>query len=202
MRRLIQTLSVIFFILCICLGIVYLHIEKKVTRIDLPKGELKWSDKRPQNAKMCIPAAFTDEQGEILGAYRINGKTYEANKTMVMRVSLKGDMFFISRKWMGDNGFQQLTLVNNSKAMKFHDKRKSIRRALCKDKDGAFILQSNYPMTMSDFALECGKRCTNATYLDMGEFGYGYIKNGLFTRPLYIWGYFTRHKQTNWLYIE
>ena len=202
MRRLIQTLSIIFFILCICLGIAYLHIEKRVTKFELPKGELKWSNKRPQNAKMCVPAAFTDEQGQILGAYRINGKTYEANKTMVMRVSLKGDMLFISRKWMGDNGFQQLTLVNNSKAMKFHDKRKSIRRALCKDKDGAFILQSNYPMTMSDFALECGKRCTNATYLDMGEFGYGYIKNGLFTRPLYIWGYFTRHKQTNWLYIE
>ena len=186
----------------LCLGIVYLHFEKKVTRFDLPKGELKWSNKRPQNAKMCVPAAFTDEQGQILGAYRINGKTYEANKTMIMRVSLKGDMFFISRKWMGDNGFQQLTLVNNSKAMKFHDKRKYIRRALCKDKDGAFILQSNYPMTMSDFALECGKRCTNATYLDMGEFGYGYIKNGFFTKPLYIWGYFTRHKQTNWLYIE
>lgn len=202
MKRLIQTLSIIFFILCFCFGIVYLYIGKKVTRFDLPKGELKWSNKRPQNAKMCVPAAFTDEQGQILGAYRINGKTYEANKTMVMRVSLKGDMFFISRKWMGDNGFQQLTLVNNSKAMKFHDKRKTIRRALCKDKNGAFILQSNYPMTMSDFALECGKRCTNATYLDMGEFGYGYIKNGLFTRPLYIWGYFTRNKQTNWLYIE
>ena len=202
MKRFLRTLSIAFFILCLCLGIVYIHFEKKVTRFDLPKGELKWSNKRPQNAKMCVPAAFTDEQGQILGAYRINGKTYEANKTMVMRVSLKGDMFFISRKWMGDNGFQQLTLVNNSKAMKFHDKRKSIRRALCKDKDGAFILQSNYPMTMSDFALECGKRCTNATYLDMGEFGYGYIKNGLFTIPLYIWGYFTRDKQTNWLYIE
>ena len=202
MKRFLRTLSIAFFILCLCLGIVYIHFEKKVTRFDLPKGELKWSNKRPQNAKMCVPAAFTDEQGQILGAYRINGKTYEANKTMVMRVSLKGDMFFISRKWMGDNGFQQLTLVNNSKAMKFHDKRKYIRRALCKDNDGAFILQSNYPMTMSDFALECGKRCTNATYLDMGEFGYGYIKNGLFTRPLYIWGYFTRDKQTNWLYIE
>lgn len=189
-------------LLSLCLGIVYLNFEKKVTRFDLPKGELKWSNKRPQNSKMCVPAAFTNEQGQILGAYRINGKSYEANKTMRMRVSLKGDMFFISSKWMGDNGFQQLTLVNNSKAMKFHDTRKTIRRALCKDKDGAFILQSNYPMTMSDFALECGKRCTNATYLDMGEFGYGYIKNGLFTRPLYIWGYFTRDKQTNWLYIE
>ena len=197
MKKIIPIIGLIILVLS-----TYLYFKNGVTRFDLPKGELKWSNKRPHNAKMCVPAAFTDEQGQILGAYRINGKTYEANKTMVMRVSLKGDMFFISRKWMGDNGFQQLTLVNNSKAMKFHDKRKYIRRALCKDKDGAFILQSNYPMTMSDFALECGKRCTNATYLDMGEFGYGYIKNGLFTRPLYIWGYFTRHKQTNWLYIE
>ena len=197
MKKIIPIIGLIILALS-----TYLYFKNGVTRFDLPKGELKWSNKRPQNAKMCIPAAFTDEQGQILGAYRINGKTYEANKTMVMRVSLKGDMFFISRKWMDDNGFQQLTLVNNSKAMKFHDKRKYIRRALCKDKDGAFILQSNYPMTMSDFALECGKRCTNASYLDMGEFGYGYIKNGLFTMPLYIWGYFTRHKQTNWLYIE
>ena len=197
MKKIIPIIGLIILVLS-----TYLYFKNGVTRFDLPNGELKWSNKRPQNAKMCLPAAFTDEQGQILGAYRINGKTYEANKTMVMRVSLKGDMFFISRKWMGDNGFQQLTLVNNSKAMKFHDKRKYIRRALCKDKDGAFILQSNYPMTMSDFALECGKRCTNATYLDMGEFGYGYIKNGFFTRPLYIGGYFTRHKQTNWLYIE
>ena len=202
MKRFLRTISILFLILCLCSGIAYLHFGRKVTRFDLPDGELKWSDKRPLNARMCIPAAFTDEHGKILGAYRINGKNYEANKTMRMRVSLKGDMFFISSKWMGDYGFQQLTLVNNSKAMKFHDKRKTMRRALCKDKNGAFILQSNYPMTMSDFALECGKRCTNATYLDMGEFGYGYIKNGFFTRHLYIWGYFSRDKQTNWIYIE
>lgn len=51
----------------LCLGVVYLHFKNDVTRFDLPKGELKWSNKRPQNAKMCIPAAFTDEQGQILG---------------------------------------------------------------------------------------------------------------------------------------
>ncbi len=186
----------------LCIGGAYLHFKSGVTRFDLPKGELKWSNTRPQNAKMCIPAAFTDEQGRILGAYRINGKNYEANKTMRMKVSLKGDMFFISSRWMGDYGFQQLTLVNNSKVMKFHDERKTMRRALCKDKNRAFILQSNYPMTLSDFASECGERCTNATYLDMGEFGYGYIKNGFFTIPLHIWGYFSRDKQTNWIYIE
>ena len=196
-----RTILLFCFILLV-IGPIRVHFGKKVTRYDLPKGELKWSNKRPQNAKMCIPAAFTDEQGRILGAYRINGKSYEANRTMKQKVSLKGDMFYISRQWMGDCGFQQLTLVNNSKVMKFRDTRKAIRRALCKDKNGAFILESNYPITLSDFAKECGKCSTNATYLDMGEFGYGYIKNGLFTRPLYIWGYFTRHKQTNWLYIE
>ena len=194
----------IIFVACLAtLGLLaYLHIKKKVTRFNLPKGKLKWSNKRPQNAKMCLPAAFTETDGEILGAYRINGKTYESSKAMRMKVSLKGDVFFIGREWLSDNGFQQLTLVYDSKAIEFRDSRKAIRRALCKDKNGAFILQSNYPMRMSAFALECSRCSTNATYLDMGEFGYGYIKNGFFKRPLFIWGYFTRHKQTNWLYIE
>lgn len=73
---------------------------------------------------------------------------------------------------------------------------------LCKDKNGAFILESNYPMTLSKFAMECAKRSTNAAYLDMGEYGFGYIKTEFFVRPLHIWGFFSRHKQTNWLYIE
>ena len=110
MKKIIPIIGLIILALS-----TYLYLKNGITRFDLPKGELKWSNKRPQNAKMCIPAAFTDGQGQILGAYRINGKIYEANKTMIMRVSLKGGMFFISRKWMGDNGFQQLTLVNNSK---------------------------------------------------------------------------------------
>lgn len=193
---------ILIIILLIVTGCLYWYFAAGVTRFDLPEGELKWTDKRPETAKMCLPAAFTDEKGRILGAYRINGKNYDANKTMKLKVSLKGNMFYISKNWMADNGFQQLTLVYNSKAMKFHDTRKAVRRALCKDKNGAFILQSNYPMTMSDFALECSKRSTNASYLDMGEFGYGYIKNRFFTRHLYIWGYFSRDKQTNWIYIE
>lgn len=86
--------------------------------------------------------------------------------------------------------------------MSFTDARKSIRRALCKDETGAFILESNYPMTMNAFALECSKHSTNATYLDMDEYGYGYIKKHLFISPLYIWGYFTKSKQTNWIYIQ
>ena len=186
----------------ILLGLVYRQIKSKVTRFDLPKGELKWSLTRPQNAKMCIPAAFTRTDGKIWGAYRYDGKTYQANKRLITKVSLKDDMFYISKKWLSDNGFQQYPLVYNSKPMKSYDSRKTIRRALCKDKNGAFILESNYPMTLSDFALECSKRSTNAVYLDMGEYGFGYIKTKFFVRPLHIWGFFSRHKQTNWLYVE
>ena len=187
---------------CIVTGLAYRHIEKKVTRFDLPEGELKWSPVRPEKSKMCIPAAFTNEDGKISGAYRYDGKNYQNGKALHMRVSLKGDMFYISRQWMSDTGFQQLTLVYNSKPMTFYDSRMAIRRALCKDEKGAFILQSNYPMTLSDFAIECSQCSTNATYLDMGEYGYGYIKKSRLIRPLYIWGFFTRHKQTNWIYVE
>ena len=198
--RLIKILIAVGLV-CFCLGLIY-YMQKKVTRFDLPKGELKWSPIKPVNAKMCIPAAFTNEDGKISGAYRYDSKNYQNGKALNMRVSLKGDMFYISRQWMSDTGFQQLTLVYNSKPMRFYDSRKTIRRALCKDKNGAFILQSNYPMTLTNFALECSKQSTNATYLDMGEYGYGYIKKSRLIRPLYIWGFFTRHKQTNWIYVE
>ena len=177
------------------------YITERVTRFELPKGELKWSKTRPTNAKMCIPAAFTEVDGDIVGSYRIDGKTYQRSR-MRMKVSLKGDIFYISRNWMSDNGFQQLTLVCDSKPMKFQSTDKSMRRALCKDKNGAFILESNYPMTLTSFAYYCSKHCTNATYLDMGEYGYGYIKRGWLIRPLHIWGLFGMHKQTNWIYIE
>lgn len=200
MKRFLKTLGIIFAVICLCLGVTYIHMMKRVTRFELPQGELKWSNSRPENAKMCIPAAFTDVDGRITGAYRINGKSYHDNNRR--KVSLRGESFIITNKWRSDNGFQQLTLVYNSKPMKFKDSRKYIRRALCKNKDGAFILESNYPMTMSAFAYYCSKQCTDAAYLDMGEYGYGYIKRGLLVRPLYVWAFFSKDKQTNWLYIE
>lgn len=195
MKRIFYVLT----LLCISIGAYSQGV--KVTRIDLPEGELKWSYERPEDAKMCVPAAFTTKDGKIAGAYRYKGETYQ-KEVYKMKVSLKGNTFYISNKWLSDNGFQQLTLVYNSRAMRFKDKSKAIRRALCKDKHGAFLLESNYPMTLSAFAVECSKCSTNATYLDMGEYGYGYIKKGNIVKPLFVLGIATQHKQTNWLYIE
>ena len=192
----------VLVIILTAIGFICWHTSNRVTRFDLPDGELKWSSVKPTNAKMCLPAAFTNENWKISGAYRYDGKNYQNGNALNMRVSLKEDMFYISRQWMSDNGFQQLTLVYDSKPMKFYDSRRAIRRALCKDEKGAFILESNYPMTLTSFAAECSKHSTNATYLDMGEYGYGYIKQGPVTIPLFAPAIFTQHKQTNWIYIE
>jgi hypothetical protein len=57
-------------------------------------------------------------------------------------------------------------------------------------------------MTMSEFAQHCSKYCSDAVYLDMGEYGYGYVKKGIIKYPLFLAGIFTKYKQTNWIYIE
>lgn len=192
-------------LLILLVGLLFLagyDYQTKVTRYELPKGELKWSKVRPRNAKMCLPAAFTGDNGKVLNAYRLNGKNYNANNRRLKKVSLVDNSFIITNNWRSDNGFQQLALVLDSKPSKFGDRRVRIRRALCKKNGVAFILQSNYPMTLTTFAYYCSRHCDNAAYLDMGEYGYGYIKTKFMRRPLYIWGFLTQSKQTNWIYIE
>ena len=52
----------------------YSTLEASVlTIMDLPEGELSWSTEKPKNAKMCVPAAFTDLEGRVEGEYRQNG---------------------------------------------------------------------------------------------------------------------------------
>ena len=69
-------------LLILLVGLLFLagyDYQTKVTRYELPKGELKWSKVRPRNAMMCLPAAFTGDNGKVLNAYRLNGKNYNAN---------------------------------------------------------------------------------------------------------------------------
>ena len=164
--------------------------------MDLPEGELAWSTERPKDAKMCIPAAFTDLDGNVEGEYRLNGKIFNPNKRL--KVSISNGTFYIDRKWHSDNGFQQLSLVYNDRARTFKDSRKFVRRALCKKGNKVFLVQSRHRMTLTEFAAECAKISSNAVYLDMGEYGYGYIGNKI----LSPWAYFSRNKQTNWIYVK
>ena len=164
--------------------------------MDLPEGELAWTTERPKDAKMCIPAAFTDLEGKVEGEYRLSGKIFNPNKRL--KVSIGNGTFYIDRKWHSDNGFQQLSLVYNDRPRTFKDSRKFVRRALCKKGNKVFLVQSRHRMTLTEFAAECAKVSSNAVYLDMGEYGYGYIGNKI----LSPWAYFSRNRQTNWIYIK
>ncbi len=135
------------FVLLSLMLINLITAEAQVTKYTLPKGDLKWSNTKPANAKMCLPAAFTDENGKVEGSYRIDGKSYQTNNRR--KVSFKGDSFIISSSRQSDNGFQQLTLVYNKSVpiKEGRDLRKSKRRALCKSKGETFILESDSRMT-------------------------------------------------------
>lgn len=172
------------------------QINERVTKYELPQGNIKWSTTYPKNAKACFAAAFTDSLGNVEGSYILNGKSKNGNNKL--KISLNNNTFSISNVWNSSNGFQQIILVNKSIPKKFKDSKRAFRRALCKNTKESFILESNYPMTLTSFAYYCSKYSTEAVYLDMGEFGYGYIKN----KPLHILGLFTKYKQTNWLYID
>lgn len=171
--------------------------EYPVTVISLPKGELHWTNERPTDVKACIPAAFTDERGKVIGEYRIGGKTYGKRKYKVV-VSIRPDIFYVDNKWHGDEGFQQLALVHNGQVMHFKDTRKYVRRALCKNKEGMFLLESDEAVTLNQFAKYCGKVSTEAVYLDMGSFGYGFVGSTILSPQ----AYFGRNKQTNWIYVK
>ncbi len=175
--------------------------EAQLTKYPLPEGDLKWSMSRPENAKMCLPAAFTGKDGNVEGSYRLDGKNYQTNHKR--KTSLVGNTFVVSAQWQSDNGFQMVTLVYNGAAVQLNkDDTKKIRRALGKFADETFILQSDRPLTLQAFADLCTRYCDYAVYLDMGKYGYGFIKYPEGTKHLHLRAYLSQFKQTNWLYIE
>ena len=151
-----------------------------------------------QNYSLCLPAAYTTSNGKIEGEYMINGKIY-GNPSRKERISIhpiKG--LIISGQWHANNGFQQTVLVKNYKARTFKDSRKRIRRALCnegKNSNSYLIIQSSYPMTLTEFAKHVALYSYNAVNLDTGTFGFGKINNKYYHK----WALLNKNSQTNWI---
>ena len=179
------------FLICI-----WTILGSPVTVYMVPEGRLYWTNVRPEDAKLCLPAAFTDTEGNVEGAYIIDGESYNSNNKW--KVSISDNTFYISKDWVSNNGFQQLILVRTNNPNRFKDPKKFIRRALCKNKDNVFIIESNSRMTLTEFANICKDYCSDAVYLDMGVYGYGTIGN----RPLCLWTYLWKDLQTNWICVE
>jgi hypothetical protein len=179
--------------------------EKGLLIIDVD-SELQFTNKRPpEDCSLCVPAAFT-HNGKIEGAYKINNKrfgTYYDEIHIHLKVSLKDNTFVTSKKgFLSDNGFQQLGLLRNNRTYNYSDTEKTIRRALCKNGKKTFIAESKGRVTMNEFIKMLKPICSDAVYLDMGEYGYGwYTKNGR-KRVLMKWAFYNKHNQTNWLYVK
>ena len=163
--------------------------------------DIRFTNKFLREAYLCLPAAYTSIDGQIEGSYRINGKA-KGGKSLKEYVSIhpsKG--LIIGNKWYSNNGFQQHVLVKGYKARKFKDERKRYRRALCcetSDSPSYLIIESRYPMTLSDFSQEISHYCYNAVNLDMGNYGYGWI--GKFQRRR--WAKYNQEKQTSWIVCD
>ena len=153
------------------------------------------------DAKTCVAAAYIDVEGKILGTYRIDGKTYQKPHYQY-KASLTPKGLVIAKTWQSKSGFQQLTLVKSGKACTFRkDPNRNIRRALCNkadNKEEYYIIESTYPMTLTQFARLCSQHAYNAVNLDMGSCGYGKV-NG---RIRSLWAIFTRDEQTNWICVD
>lgn len=196
-EKLIRVCAVLFILSILLQGIA----NAQIVKYELPEGDLEWSTARPVNAKMCVPAALTTKDGEVRGAYRLDGKSYQDNNKR--KVSLVGNTFVVNTGWKSDNGFQTVTLVCYGKVVDLNpDSSKAKRRALCSKGSETFLLESTSQMTIQEFAEKCIEHCDYAVYLDMGEYGYGYIEYENHTKHLLPIAFVTSYKQTNWLYIK
>ena len=181
-------------------GYVIYTVKVKVRVIPV-EGELKFTDKYSPDAYLCFPATYTEVDGSIWGEYRIDGKTRGKSRVR-NRISLDPEKgLVISNKWQSANGFQQHVLVKDGKACKFTDKRVFRRRALCKravDSPELVIIESYYPMTLSEFSKLLSRYCYAAVNLDMGAWAYGWCGN----RHYSIFQYSNKARQTNWIVVE
>jgi hypothetical protein len=190
-----RMILLLLMVSCTCLP----QIDKvKITSIN---GTVEFTDEYNPDASVCIPAAYTDTEGEIEGLYCINGVTY-GKQSLKERVSLDPDKgLTIGREWKSGNGFQQHVLVKDGEVRHFRDRRRFKRRALCNDDSEPgrlLIIESTGRMTMNEFAAEVAKYSKNAVNLDMGRWGYGWIGEKVHSP----WAVFFKHWQTNWIVCQ
>ena len=181
--------KIIFLLACLlCVSCA----ELSITSVD----NIRFTDTLSVNKALHVPAAYTSKSGTIEGEYRINGVTY-GKKSLKEKTSITDNGLVIDTKWHSDNGFQQHVLVKNNRIRKFVDTRKRFRRALCSKGGQYYIIETGYPITLSEFAKMIAPYCDNAVNLDMGVWGYGWVAN---QQRLVLYK-FNKHKQTNWLTV-
>ncbi len=185
--------------------------------------ELSRPLKKDANVLLCIPAAFTSQQGGLCGLYSSHGAVFNENlidKKMGGALEMeagKGKIFdtnsgaslnsdFIARlKSKQESFFQQFQVVKSGHAESFVDKSHFQRRCIALLKDGsAAVIESRTEITFNEFGVDLVEMgVEDAVYTDMGPWSEGWYRDGKTGRLISIGDckIFT-DKQTNWFVLK
>lgn len=153
-------------------GAFFAGILDRKPKIEIAKDDkIIFTDKRPskrpsktdENVIICVPAAFSSEDG-IIGHYSVG--TGRQGSTNRQYTTIRLD---------NKTHFQQATLVKDRQPKQFSDTKRRFRRALCKKGGRYYIEHSKLPVTLNDFA-RLLKEYDYAWNLDMGTYSYGWYR--------------------------
>ena len=195
MKLFMKKVIIICIVFAVPIGLFLLGVFDDTSTINIDKGsKIYFTDVLPDKANpkivVCIPAAFSGEDGRIIGHYSIGkgrkGKTGKDYTT----IHLDNNTYF-----------QQASLVKNHKPKTFKDSRLRFRRALCKKNEEFSIVHSTIPVTLSQFGNQLIEY-DHAWNLDMGTYSYGWYKDEKGLHHLGLSSIFNRNKQTNWIIVK
>lgn len=170
---------------------------------------------------LCIPAAFTSQQGGICGLYASRGSignkdaidkgmsgAIEIKDGICKIIDTKSGAFLNAvfvEKLKSDKSsfFQQFQIVKNGHAESFRDKTHCQRRCIATYSDGnTVVIESKGSVSFAEFGndlVDLGVQ--EALYTDMGPWSAGWYRNGQ-GKPIMIGeSRAMTHKQTNWFVL-
>lgn len=140
-----------------------------------------------ENMTLCVPAAYSTDDGHIIGHYSTGGKRKGTADYRYTTIHLDQDTHF-----------QQASLVRNHQPKFFSDRKRRYRRALCKSNGQYYIVHSSWPVTLTSFAHSLSDY-DYAWNLDMGTYAYGWYRDESGLHRLGSSAFWNRHRQTNWI---
>ena len=147
-------------------------------------------DEDNEDILLCVPAAYSTDDGNIIGHYSVGGKRKGSADYRYTTIHLEHGTHF-----------QQVSLVRNYRAKTFSDSRLRYRRALCKSGSQYTIVHSNLPLTLTAFAHSL-TGYENAWNLDMGTYAYGWYRDDSGLHHLGSSASWNKDKQTNWIVVR
>lgn len=185
--------------------------------------ELYRPTRKDGNILLCIPAAFTSQDGGLCGLHATRGAVFnenlvdlkmgggikmDAGKATIFDTKSGADLdsaFVAKLKADKSSFFQQFQVVKDGHAEGFRDKSHFQRRCIALLTDGsAAVIESLVDITFNEFGedlVDLGVH--NAVYTDMGPWSEGWYRDGKSGKTITIGeSRMLTAKQTNWFVLK